>query len=456
MQSAGQMSRRVAGLAGAVLLCVALSLLAAAPTAAKQVTRSSCSGCPQIKHIVIIVKENHSFDNIFGQFPGADGTSIAQEGKQTILMGSTPDQLPHDLPHSSSAATEAVNGGKMNRFYLLNGTDQNGLDVSDSEYQPWQIPDYYQYASQFALADHLYSTDLGPSFPNHLVLIQGHTDHVIDNPKAPSGNAWGCFSPAGTTVKTYDNGTTKSVYPCFNSQTLADEATAAGVSWKYYDAPSNDHGFIWATLGAIAHFACTNPNPPPNQPCTQSSQWNAHVEDSTSFDADVAANNLPAITWLMPDFKDSEHPPQSMCAGENWTVDRINAIMQSPYWSSTVIFLLWDDFGGFYDHVPPPHESTYSLGPRVPLIVISPFSKPGFIDHSQYDFRSILKFVENTFNLPHLANFDRSVRGIGGMLNLSPGATPLAPQILSTQTCSSSSSQVTRAARMDQIATGGD
>ncbi len=113
-----------------------------------------------------------------------------------------------------------------------------------------------------------------------------------------------------------------------------------------------------------------------------------------------------------------------MCAGENWTVQQINAIGESQYWDHTVIILLWDDFGGFYDHVPPPQLSKYALGPRVPMLMISPYSKPGFVDHSQYDFRSVLKFAEHTFNLPHVAEFDRSVKGISNMLNLTAGSTP--------------------------------
>ncbi len=184
---------RLLAVAITVLMCAGLWLVGTSATAAKQTPATTCATCPQIQHVVIIVKENHSFDNIFGQFPGANGTNVAQEGTNSVLMGIL---LMSSLPtclHSSSAALEGVNGGKMNDFYKLNGSNENGQDVSDSEYEGWQIPDYYQYASQYALADHFFSTVMGPSFPNHLALIQGNADHVIGNPHGPEGfNTWGC------------------------------------------------------------------------------------------------------------------------------------------------------------------------------------------------------------------------------------------------------------------------
>lgn len=122
----------------------------------------------------------------------------------------------------------------------------------------------------------------------------------------------------------------------------------------------------------------------------------------------------------MPTYSKSDHPPESICQGENWTVDQINAIMNSPYWWNTVIIVSWDDFGGFYDHVAPPHESLYTLGPRVPTLVISPYAQQAYVDHMQYDARSILKFVEQVFNLPHMAKFDRSVNSISSTLISQP------------------------------------
>ncbi len=125
----------------------------------------------------------------------------------------------------------------------------------------------------------------------------------------------------------------------------------------------------------------------------------------------------------------------SECVGENWTVQQINTVMQSGYWKHTAIILTWDDYGGFYDHVAPPRKSRYELGPRVPLLVISPYAKPHYVSHQTYDFRSVMKFVEHTFHLPHKMKFDRSVAGIGNMLNLSQ--KPLSRTLLRTRSCPS-------------------
>ena len=124
----------------------------------------------------------------------------------------------------------------------------------------------------------------------------------------------------------------------------------------------------------------------------------------------------------------------SECVGENWTVQQVNAIMKSPYWKDTAIILTWDDYGGFYDHVPPPKKNLYELGPRVPLIVISPYTRSHFVSHKTYDFRSVMKYIEQTFHLPPKMPYDRTVSSIGNMLNLHQ--TPQPPKVLSTRSCS--------------------
>ena len=131
-----------------------------------------------------------------------------------------------------------------------------------------------------------------------------------------------------------------------------------------------------------------------------------NVVDVSEFMRDVKARKLPAVSWLTPSFKLSDHPPTSICAGEIWFVTEMNGLMRSPYWSSTAVILTWDDFGGFYDHVPPPHVDLYGLGPRVPAIVISPWARSGFIDHDTMEFASVLRFIETIFDLPPLTSRD--------------------------------------------------
>jgi phospholipase C len=393
-----------------------------------------------IKHIVVIVRENHSFDNLFGLFPHADGTTTAHEGKKVVKLGTTPDKLSVDLGHGSITAVKAIDKGKMDRFYRLFNAIQcvqktckpckpyklckGYQDVAESQYTQAQIPNYWTYASDFGLADHFFSTVMGDSFPNHLVTISGQNFGAIDNPTHPGQTlrSWGCDAGPGVTVSIYKNGKIRPAYPCFNGQTLADEANAKHVSWKYYSPPPGTFGYIWSTFDAIKHIR--------NKP----KQW-SHVVTPGVFDQDVQNGTLPAISWLTSDLSTSDHPPASECAGENWTVDRINEIMKSPLWSSTAIVLMWDDFGGFYDHVAPPYQGAYYLGPRVPAIVISPYTVAHKVYHKRLDFRSVDLFIEDTFHLPHKANFKRtgSVTSIAAMLNYQQ--TPLAPVVLQTHAC---------------------
>jgi phospholipase C len=382
-----------------------------------------CNGsadCP-IKHVVFIIKENHSYDNLFALFPGGAGTKTAMIGSKAVPLGTTPDHLPFDMSHGYGAASQGVNHGKMNQFYKISGAIQFGHDYADSAYRQQDIPNYWTYASRFTLADHFFSTIMGPSFPNHLITIADQSGGAVDNPLGQTTRSWGCDAGPTSTVRTkLSNGSFASVAPCFNFTTLGDEATSAGVSWRYYASQPGTFGYVWAAYNSIRHIR-------------NSSAWQqADVPDS-QFVSDVANNNLPAITWLMTDFAASEHPPASICQGENWTVKQINALMQSPYWSSTAIVLTWDDFGGFYDHVPPPVVNNIGFGPRVPTIVISPYARPGYVDHTTYDFSSMVRFTEDAFGLAHLKSYDPKIPSIAGMFNFNQ--SPLAPVMLNQRNC---------------------
>ena len=170
---------------------------------------SSCHVCGPIQHIVLIIKENHSLDNLFGRLKGVDGATYANVGDRRIRMGITPDRLRHDLGHGPQYALAAINGGGMNGFNQALFAYQMGMDVADSQYTRQEIPNYFAYASHFAIADHFFSTVLGGSFPNHLILTGGNAYHTIDNPTTPPNpriRAWGCDSVPGTFVSTYNNG----------------------------------------------------------------------------------------------------------------------------------------------------------------------------------------------------------------------------------------------------------
>ncbi|HEV3310846.1 MAG TPA: alkaline phosphatase family protein [Chloroflexota bacterium] len=375
--------------------------------------RSFGSSTTPIKHIIIIVRENHSFDNLFGTFPGADGTTMAHVGDTIVPLNITPVHTPTDLGHAGNSVSAAVDGGKMDHFYREVNAVQGGVDIADSEYTQAQIPDYWAYARRFTLADHFFSTVLASSFPNHLVTITGQWLNTYNNPYVPPAgfHSWGCDAAPQTSVQWIYHRRSGYTRPCFNTTTIADEANAARVSWKYYAPGRGTFGYIWSSFDAIRHIR-------------RSPQWRTNVVPTSRFMADVKHGRLPAISWLTTNLPTSDHPPTSICIGQNWVAAQIDALATSKYWKNTAIVLTWDDFGGFYDHVPPPTVSDYSLGPRVPMILISPYARVHVVDHHQYDFRSILKFVESSFTLPHLTVFDRSVRSISGMLDFHQKPNP--------------------------------
>jgi phospholipase C len=408
---------------GSVITVASLTGTTASPLFHGARSTDACTPtCSPIKHIVIIVKENHSFDNLFGRMAGVNGATRAQEGSKTVPMGKTPLSLSEDISHDAFSSREAVDGGKMDDFYELTGAEQKGKDVADSQYRKKQIPAYWAYARHFSLADAFFSTVMSSSFPNHLALIMGSSDHAIGIAAHKSGtiNSWGCDAPKTTLAWMYWKGRYWQRRPCFNTKTLADEANKASITWRYYAPPIQRVGYFWSSFDAIRHIR-------------YSKQWTSNVVAPQQFTKDVSSGQLASISWLVANWKLSDHPPASMCQGENWTIRQINAVMQSSLWDSTAIILTWDDFGGFYDHVAPPSRGRFSLGPRVPMIVISPYTRKNFVDSNTMDFRSVEKFVEKNFNLPHEMKYDRSVRSIGEMLDLKQ--KPLNPLLESERTC---------------------
>jgi hypothetical protein len=202
--------------------------------------------------------------------------------------------------------------------------------------------------------------------------------------------------------------------------TLPDLLQQAHISWTYYAPGQYQSGYIWSSLDAIRHIR-------------YSSLWQTNVKAPSQFAADIKAGTLPAVSWVVTNEGVSEHPPHSACAGENWTVRQLNTLMSSPLWSSTVVFLTWDDFGGFYDHVPPPRLNYIGYGPRVPTIVISPWARAHTVDHQVYDFASILRYIEDKYGLPQMSDFDRRAASIAADLDFTQA--PIAPLMLRTRSC---------------------
>jgi phospholipase C len=382
----------------------------------------------QIKHIIFLVRENRSFDHYFGLFPGANGASTARiSNGQIINLGHATDATPQDLCHTLVCADIGIDGGNMDGFDLEVGGNKYNEFVAYTQMWQQDIPNYWQYAQTFVLGDNMFSSAHSDSFPNHLYTVGATSDGVINIPFPPvtdpaeKSYSWGCDAPSDVTVQQIDDDDNiDAVYPCFDFPVLPQSLTNIGVSWRYYAVPEDTIGYNFSTLDAIDSIR--------NGPL-----WSSNVVADTSFIGDALAGTLPAVSWLTTGRHMTEHPPQSVCSGENWTVNALNAVMQGPDWNSTVIFVMWDDFGGFFDHVPPPTEDTYGLGERVPFLIISPYAIPGHISSTQYEASSILKFVEERFGLPPLTQRDANANDTQDSFNWNQ--TPSAPLVLTPRTC---------------------
>ena len=366
----------------------------APPPAKRSATRPAAGeGVRKIQHIVFLIKENRTFDHYFGTYPGADGATSGQTSSgKTIPLSHASDKVPWDIGHSWRDALIAINNGKMNKFDLVENGDLEGYKLAYTQLHESDIPNYFSYARNFVLADRMFSSMAGPSFPNHLFTVAAEDDGILDNPH-PNHYNWGCDSDDDQSVPVQKPaGRLTTEPPCVDFQTLADSLEAAHIGWKYYAPPKGHYGYQWSTLDAIKHIR-------------ESPLWREHVVNDDQFVSDALQGKLPAVSWLVTG-DDSEHPPLSTCSGENWTVRQLNAVMNGPDWNSTVVFVTWDDFGGFYDHVPPPDIGNSSLGPRVPLLIISPYARKNFVSHTQYEFSSFLKFAEVRFRLPALNDRD--------------------------------------------------
>jgi phospholipase C len=421
------------------------------------------SATTPIKHVVIVIQENRSFDNLFATFPGADGTktgkaaamspTLAYACKQAGMPAITqPTSVPltrvslegkgfpgsfgadEDLDHIHVGFETERDHGKMDGFDLV-GSDADGSGPPSCTYpyqyvDPSEIAPYWDIAKQYVLADHTFQTQGSGSFTGHQDLIAGGTqisadEALIDN---PTYFPWGC--DANKTVRTAIIKRGGKVYryagpfPCLTYSTLRDLLDAKHVSWKFYAMPVSketgcDHGDtagIWSAFDAI-------------KAVRYSPQWRKNVtRNSTVLFTDISKKQLPAVSWITPDGANSDHPSEyahARCAtpgptappvdtGPSWVAQIVNAVGESAYWKSTAIVVLWDDWGGFYDHVAPPPPEGWQGGPgfRVPMLIVSAYAKP-HVDHTVYEFGSILRFVENTWSLGSLGKNDAHSTSIG-------------------------------------------
>jgi phospholipase C len=352
-----------------------------------------------IKHVVIIVQENRSFDNLFHGFPGADTAVVGatHTGAKVPLHATTLQGV--DMGHYWIDAMRDWDNGKMDGFDLtpLN-TGQQAGPYPYAYVNRQLVAPYWTMATEYVLADHMFPTMFGPSFTAHLDLIAGTTalspsEAEVDTPNA---RPWGCDAPAGTRTSVIGPRRIEfgeaGPFPCFTQfRTLADTLDTSHVSWRYYAPPvvAGSDGEIWSEFDAIRNVR-------------YGSDWQRNVvSPETRVLSDAAKGALPSVAWVIPDATDSDHVGQGP-NGPSWVAAVVNAIGTGPNWKHTAIVVVWDDWGGWYDSVPPPQRDFRGLGIRVGCLIVSPYAKSHYVSHTTYEFGSILKFVEQVFGLPPL------------------------------------------------------
>lgn len=344
------------------------------------------AGTP-IQHVVVIMQENRTFDNLFQGFPGADTSAVGLNGSARVSLVQTPLGGQPDIAHSHSAWWRQWDHGKMDGFGM------GGTTVPFTYVNPADVRVYWQLAQQYTLGDRMFQSNTGPSFPAHQYMIAGQSAKVVAN---PNSDVWGCDAAEDVRAAVVGDAGSElpGVYPCFDYPTMADLLDAKGISWRYY-APGagGDKFFALSAYQAVRHIRFGG-------------DWTGKViSPEPKILTDLARGELAQVTWVVPSFNNSDHPG-APANGPDWVGSIVNAIGKSKYWNSTAIFVSWDDWGGFYDHVPPPQLDDMGLGFRVPVLVISPYARRGYVSHVTHEASGFLRFTEEVFGLPSLGTRD--------------------------------------------------
>ncbi len=371
---------------------------------------SALLGGGKITHVVIVIQENRSTDNLFNGLPGADTVKTGRDSSgDAVKLSLQHLAVPFDIDHEHSAFVVAFDGGKLDGFNLERSkcpVRHHRCPTAFSRayaYVPHrEIKPYLELAEKYTFGDHMFQTNEGPSFPAHQYLLSGTSTIAPGSPHRASENPFGphqqftggCDSPQGSLVLTIDEkgSENREVYPCFDRPAITDLIEAKSLTWRYYQAHTGSG--LWNAPDAIRHIR--------NSP-----QYATHViYPPAQFLKDVARGSLANVTWVTPTAKASDHAGITDGSGPSWVAAVVDAVGKSPFWKHTAIIVTWDDWGGWYDHVPPAQRDSYELGFRVPLIVISPYAKRHYVSHKVHEFGSILKFVENAFRLGTLGTTD--------------------------------------------------
>ena len=394
-------------------------------------------GPSKIKHVVILLQENRSFDNIFGgldnngnPFPGADTVSNPDPGEPTphnhlgqpVAMATGLLEECYDPYHDHPNSYTDEDGGKMDGF------DKEGVVQETCAPNPAptnyvyrtieynEVAPYWQMGEKYAISDRMYEPFSSGSYGPHLYIVAGQSANTIDN---PSGGPWGCDAPSGTTVDVMNfssGGEIAGVFPCFAVPTLADIMDQRGIPWRYYATNLSDFGYFWS---AFDSFSDVRYGP----------DWtNNVINPPGQIITDVGNGTLAAVTWVTPTNATSDHPQAHSNLGPAWITSVVDAIGTSQFWDSTAIFITWDDWGGWYDHDPPPITNKwFTTGIRVPLIIVSPYARNGYVSHVNHTTGSILHFTEEVLNLPSLGEEDSRQDDLMDAFNFSQAPSGFTP-----------------------------
>ena len=403
--------------AGGILL-LAAAVLAAAMSASTGTKRSAAPppGIHKIKHVVVIMQENRSFDSYFGTYPGVDGIPrgvCVPDPRGGCLR---PYHVSKDRnvggPHALKNAVRDINGGAMDGFVReavsarkacvdpndpVCSSPAAGSDVM-GYHDAREIPNYWAYARNYVLQDHMFEPNKSWSLPAHLLTVSAWSAKC-----SVKGDPMSCVSAPDLPATPPDfRGNLKKRIPDYAWTDITYLLHKHKVSWRYYvfsgtQPDCEDDAAI--SCKPIPQDAKTPGiwNPLPWFDTVRENWQLSNITPLGNFFKAARKGKLPAVSWVVPTQKVSEHPPGLVSAGQAYVTTLVNAIMRSPNWSSTAIFLTWDDWGGFYDHVLPPTVDAESYGLRVPGLVISPYAKRGYIDHQILSFDAYLKFIEDDF-----------------------------------------------------------
>jgi phospholipase C len=380
----------------------------------------------KIKHIVIIMQENRSYDTYFGTYPGGDGLPRTNSGAFSVCVSNPqggcvqPYHDSQDLnaggPHGAQSAVADINAGRMDGFVAEqqrsganhcrgafdprcgSGSQPDAMGYHDAR----EIPNYWQYAQDFVLQDHMFEPNASWSLPEHLFMVSGWSA------RCASSDPMSCVNElerpqqlARRLGKRPGMGTAPGGPPDYAWTDLTYLLHKNHVSWAYYLAQGTQPDCQDDQMYCASQPQTRNVpqiwNPLPWFDTVKQDGELGNVEDISNFFTAAKAGTLPAVSWVVPNGAVSEHPPGLVSAGQAYVTSVINAVMRSPDWNSTAIFVSWDDWGGFYDHVVPPQVDQNGYGLRVPGLLISPYARKGYIDHQTLSFDAYLKFIEDDF-----------------------------------------------------------